>query len=29
MGALGTVKTMTLPAITIDAFISDITGGKL
>ncbi|MBU1169334.1 MAG: GYD domain-containing protein [Proteobacteria bacterium] len=26
MGAMGTVKTMTLPAITIDAFINDIKG---
>jgi uncharacterized protein with GYD domain len=27
MGALGTVKTVTLPAISIDAFINDIQGG--
>lgn len=27
MGALGTVKTMTLPAISIEAFINDIKGG--
>ena len=27
LGSLGTVKTMTLPAISIDAFIQDI-GGK-
>lgn len=26
MGAMGTVKTMTLPAISIDAFINDIKG---
>lgn len=26
MGAMGTVQTLTLPAITIDAFINDISG---
>lgn len=26
MGAMGTVKTITLPAISIDAFINDIAG---
>ena len=26
MGAMGTVKTMTLPAISIDAFINDLKG---
>lgn len=26
MGAMGTVKTITLPAISIDAFVNDISG---
>lgn len=27
MGAMGTVSTMSMPAITIDAFVNDIKGG--
>lgn len=29
MGAMGTVKTITLPAISIDAFVHDISGRQL